>query len=102
MERYIDADGKSYPTDPGWSYNPGEINGPLKVFSEQKFTPSIQRQVDKDLESIRQLDSDYRSQVERRREAEIQAESSAKRFSHGEVMEALRLRLKEAEGGKRA
>ena len=45
----------------------------------------------------------YESEVYNKlREAEIQAESSAKRFSHGEVMEALRLRLKEAEGGKRA
>ena len=45
----------------------------------------------------------YESEVYNKlREAEIQAESSAKRLSHGEVMEALRLRLKEAEGGKRA
>ena len=45
----------------------------------------------------------YESEVYNKlREAEIQAESSSTRFSHGEVMEALRLRLKEAEGGKRA
>ena len=103
---YIDADGKSYPTDPGWSYNPGEINGPLKVFSEQKFTPSIQRQVDKDLESIRQLDSDYRSQVERRREAESQerrqlAERLEEARRQAELQAKARAEAAEAEAAKR-
>ena len=103
---YIDAEGKSYPTDPGWSYNPGEINGPLKVFSEQKFTPSIQRQVDKDLESIRQLDSDYRSQVERRREAESQerrqlAERLEEARRQAELQAKARAEAAEAEAAKR-
>ena len=103
---YIDADGKSYPTDPGWSYNPGEINGPLKVFSEQKFTPSIQRQVDKDLESIRQLDSDYRSQVERRREAESQerrqlAERLEEARRQAELQAKARAEAAEEEAAKR-
>ena len=103
---YVDAEGKSYPTDPGWSYNPGEINGPLKVFSEQKFTPSIQRQVDKDLESIRQLDSDYRSQVERRREAEIQerrqlAERLEEARRQAELQAKARAEAAEEEAAKR-
>ena len=103
---YIDAEGKSYPTDPGWSYNPGEINGPLKVFSEQKFTPSIQRQVDKDLESIRQLDSDYRSQVERRREAESQerrqlAERLEEARRQAELQAKARAEAAEEEAAKR-
>ena len=103
---YVDAEGKSYPTDPGWSYNPGEINGPLKVFSEQKFTPSIQRQVDKDLESIRQLDSDYRSQVERRREAESQerrqlAERLEEARRQAELQAKARAEAAEEEAAKR-
>lgn len=45
----------------------------------------------------------YESEVYNKlREAEIQAETTETRFSHGEVMNTLRRRLKEAEDGKRA
>ena len=45
----------------------------------------------------------YESEVYNKlREAEIQAESTTERLSHRDVMEALRRRLAEAEGKKRA